>query len=359
MGKFLNLFNKKSEDEILKEMQSDREMKLQLEDELKKSIDLRKHRESIYIKSINELIIKESDVQNLMNKKINEVKQNEEELEENIEENLQNNDLLNDKEKENIIDEFKKIFSFSKKEEKVLLLIDEKVIKKDLTNTDIVKGLNDAIKSKIATINSPIMLRKFFKVPIIRYILYNKIFSKFEKTFIEETVINKIKIQLFNCKFKLAPIRFGKKLGQEIRKKLFDIDNPVSCLAIFGPACRKGSKNLKNIINKISEIIKNCKNKIQKDIDDNVESFTNKFKSGKNLIDILEENYSEKNAALISLALVKSQNFKNQLLTKLNEIISIINTAGLNFKNLKLIDPQEGNVNEYYKKLIEGCTLNE
>ena len=138
-------------------------------------------------------------------------------------------------------------------------------------NKKIFNAINDTLKK----INSPKQLVDFFNNFVVRYILYHsKVFPTFKNSFMQN--VNKIVEVLPNVDLKKGQIRFGKTLGQAIRKQLYNgtdnngTDNKFqNWVLILGPASRKGSKNIKNIISNTKAALKNMgKNLNEVDVDE-------------------------------------------------------------------------------------------
>ena len=163
----------------------------------------------------------------------------------------------------------------------------------------------DAIDATLKKISNGENLVDFFNNPIIRYILYHsKVFPTFKNSFMQN--VNKI-VEVLPNVLKESQIRFGKTLGQAIRKQLYNGTNNKfqNWVLILGPASRKGSKNVKNIISNTKAALKNMwKNLNEVDVDE----IDNKTKTA-SLEDICKKIGKEKEPILyLKLGLLSDVN---------------------------------------------------
>ena len=177
-----------------------------------------------------------------------------------------------------------------------------KTVKNDAKNVlkdkSISKNFKEFNKTQIAHINDAIgrsmekldkyKIIKFFKIPVIRYILYHSIFSKFKKTFIKYTdKISDILMELTNA---TGTVRLGKTLGSKVRDALYQKKDLFSSLTILvGLAYRKKSKNIEKIKNDTVNHLNSITKKLKEEAEVNANEFENKFDDCQNANDVIEK----------------------------------------------------------------------
>ena len=137
------------------------------------------------------------------------------------------------------------------------------------------KKISNAINTTLSNIRNSKDLVTFFNNPVIRYILYHsKVFPTFKNSFMQH--VDEIVKVLPDVDLKEGQIRFGKTLGQAIRKQLYNGTNNKfqNWVLILGPASRKGSKNIKNIISNTKAALKNMNKNLGKVDRDDIDEET-------------------------------------------------------------------------------------
>jgi hypothetical protein len=190
------------------------------------------------------------------------------------------------------------------------------------------KKIFDAINGTLQKINSSKQLVDFFNNFVVRYILYHsKVFPTFKKSFMQN--VNKIVEVLPKVDLKEDQIRFGKTLGQAIRKQLYnDTNNKFqNWVLILGPARRKGSKNVKNIISNTKAALKNMNKNLGKVDRDDIDEET-KVKS---ISDICKEFGKEEEAMLyLKLGLLSDVKAKGASTDVINAVRRIKGKTDIN-----------------------------
>jgi hypothetical protein len=240
---------------------------------------------STYAMAIKHFNSSQEEIEEMLQKV---AKSNNEELTDEMKANF-NKEITEVADDNNVLDAREEKTIFTKMRKKLQKLWG-KTVKNDTKNIVKDKNMSNNFKkfdeNQIANINTAIdnsmsaldkgKIIKFFKIPVIRYILYHSIFSKFKKTFIKYT--DKISSILMELTDKTGTVRLGKTLGSKVRDALYQKKGLYSSLTILvGVAYRKNSKNIEKIKNDTVNHLNSITKKLKKEAEVNANEFENKF----------------------------------------------------------------------------------